>query len=95
MCCVWSQLLSCVQLFATPWTVVCYAPLSMEFSRQEYWSEWPFPTPEDIPNPGIEPTSLEFPALAGGLFTTVPPRVLQRNRMNGRYFYLTSYVNYV
>ena len=49
--------LSRVQLFATPWTVACQAPLSMGFSRQEYWSGLPFPSPEDLPNPGIEPES--------------------------------------
>ena len=49
--------LSCVQLFATPWTVAYQAPLSMGFSRQEYWSGLPFPSPGDIPNPGIEPGS--------------------------------------
>ena len=43
------------QLFATLWTVAHKAPLSMEFSRQEYWNGLPFPTPEDPPNPGIEP----------------------------------------
>jgi len=46
-----------VQLFATPWTVVHQAPLSMGFSRQEYWNGWPFPSPGDLPDPGIEPTS--------------------------------------
>ena len=46
------------------------APLSMGFSRQEYWSELPFPSPEDLPDPGIKPTSLISPALAGGFFTT-------------------------
>ena len=43
--------------FATPWTVVHQAPLSMGFSRQEYWNGWPFPSPGDLPDPGIEPTS--------------------------------------
>ena len=52
---VHAQSLSCVQLFVTPWTVNCQAPLSMEFSRQEYWSRLPFPTPEGLPDPGIEP----------------------------------------
>ena len=52
-----------------PWTVVCQAPLSTEFSRQEYWSGLPFPTPGDLPDPGIEP---ECPTLAGGFFTTEP-----------------------
>ena len=49
------------------------APLSMEFSRQEYWSGLPFPTPGDLPNPEIKPESLVSPALAGRFFTTVPP----------------------
>ena len=43
--------------FATPWTVACQALLSMEFPRQEYWSGLPFPSPGDLPNPGIKPTS--------------------------------------
>ena len=58
--------LSCVQLLVTPWTVTCQAPLSTEFPRQEHWSWMPFPTPGDLPDPGIKPTSLESPALAGG-----------------------------
>ena len=49
--------LSHVWLFATPWTVACQTPLSMGFSRQEYWSRLPFPPPGDLPNPGIKPTS--------------------------------------
>ena len=53
-----AQPLSCVWLFATSWTVACQAPLSFEFSRQKYWSGLPFPTPGDLPNPGIVPTSL-------------------------------------
>ena len=48
------QLLSCVQLLVTPWTVTCQASLSMEFSKQEYWSVLPFPPPGDLPDPGIE-----------------------------------------
>ena len=56
--------------FVTPWTVAYQAPLSMGFSRQEYWSGLPFPPPEDIPNPGIKPVS---PALAGRFFTAEPP----------------------
>ena len=55
--------LSHVQLFAILWTVAHQAPLFMEFSRQEYWSELPFPIPEDIPHPGIEPKSHMSPAL--------------------------------
>ena len=49
--------LSRVLLFATPWTVAYYTPLSMRFSRQEYWSGLPFPSPEDLPDSGIEPRS--------------------------------------
>ena len=55
---------------ATPWTVACQAPLSMGFSRQEYWSGLPCPSPRDLPNPGFEPVSLGSPALAGEFFTT-------------------------
>ena len=61
--------LSHVQLFATPWTITHQAPLSMEFSWQEYWSGLPFPTPGDLPNPGIKCVS---PALTG-FFTTASP----------------------
>ena len=52
------------------------APLSMGFSRQEYWSGLPFPSPGDFPNPGIEPASLVSPASAGKFLTTEPPRKL-------------------
>ena len=55
---------------ATPWTIARQAPLSTEFSRQEYCSGLPFPSPGDLPDPGIEPAS---PTLAGGLFITEPP----------------------
>ena len=65
--------LSCVQLFATPWTAACQAPLSTGFSRQEYWSGLLFPTLGDLPDPGIKPASLASPALAGGFLTIVPP----------------------
>ena len=61
--------LNCVQFFATPWTVAHQAPLSLGFSRQEYWSWLSFPSPGDLPNPGIERTS---PELAGRFFTTDP-----------------------
>ena len=60
---------SCIQRFATLWTVARQAPLSMGLSRQEYWSRLPFPSPGDLPNPGIKPTSLTSPALAGRFFT--------------------------
>ena len=58
---VHAQLLICVRLFVTPWTVAGQAPLSMGFSRQEYWSGLPCPPPEDLPNPGIK---LRSPAFA-------------------------------
>ena len=54
------QLLSRVRLSATPWTVAHQAPLSMEFYRQEHWSGLPFPSPEDLPDPGIKPGSPEL-----------------------------------
>ena len=54
--------LSHVQLFVTSWTVAYQVPLSMEFSRQEYWSGLPFPSPGDLPNPGIKPRSSAFQA---------------------------------
>ena len=56
----------------TPQTVAHQAPLSMESSGQEYWSGLPFPSPGDLPNPGIELVSLVSPALAGGFFTIRP-----------------------
>ena len=56
------KLLSHVQLFTIPWTVTYQPPPSMEFSRQEYWSGLPFPSPGDLPNPGIEPRSPTFQA---------------------------------
>ena len=59
-----------VRLFVTQWTISHQAPLSMGFSRQEYWSGLPCPPPGDLPDPGIEPTSLTSPALTGGFFTT-------------------------
>ena len=67
------QTLSCVLLFATPWTVALQASLCMGFSRQEYCSELPFPSPGYLPGPdmGIKPMS---PALAGRFFTPEPPR---------------------
>ena len=57
--CVCAQSLSHVQLFEIPWIVARQAPLS-EFSRQEYWSEWPFPSPGDLPDPGVEPVSSPY-----------------------------------
>ena len=61
------------RLFAALWTVALQAPLSMEFSRQEYWSGLPFPTPGDLPDPGIEPVSPMSPALQVDSFPTEQP----------------------
>ena len=61
-------LLSCVRLFASPWAVARQPPLSRGVPRQEYWSGLPFPAPEDILDPGIEPASLANPALEGSLY---------------------------
>ena len=68
----WSEVksLSCVQLFATLWTVAYQAPPSMGFSRQEYWSGLPFPSPGDLPNPEIEPGS---PSLEADTLPSDPP----------------------
>ena len=66
-------MLSCVRLFANPRTVACQAPLSLEFFKQEYWNRLPFPLPGDLPDPGVKPPSLAFPALAGRLFMSEPP----------------------
>ena len=71
--CVCAQSLSCVQHLVAIWTTAHQVPLSLEFSRQEYWSGLPFPSPGDLPHPGMEPTSPAPSALAGGFFTTVPP----------------------
>ena len=70
---VHTHMLSCLSHigpFATPWTVAHQAPLSMGFSRPEYRSGLPCPSPGDLPNPGIKPMSLLSPELAGGFFTT-------------------------
>ena len=69
--CVCFQSLSRVWLFATPWTLAHQILLSMEFTRQEYWSGLPFPPLGDLPNSGLEPSSLASPALAGGFFVSV------------------------
>ena len=64
------SVLSPVQLFTAPWTSAHQAPLSMGFTRHEYWSGLPFRSPRNLPDPGIEPRSLAAPALAGRFFTT-------------------------
>ena len=68
LCC--AELLSCVQLFATPWTVAHQAPLPLGSSRQEYRNGLPCPPPRDLPNPGIEP---RFPTLQEGSLLTKQP----------------------
>ena len=68
--CVHAQSLSCVWLFETLWSAVHQASLLMGFPRQEYWSKLPFPSPGDLLDPGKDPQSPAFPALAGWFFTT-------------------------
>ena len=65
----WVKSLSSVRLFVTPWTVAHQAPPSMGFSRQEYWSGLPFPSPGDLPDPGIKPRS---PTLQAGALASEP-----------------------
>ena len=74
-------------LSVTLWTVDCQAPLSMGFYRQEYWSVLPFPSPGDLPNPGIKPAS---PALTGRFFTTEPPGKPFRRSASGQNSYSKS-----
>ena len=70
---VCAQWFSLVWLCVTPWTAACQTPLSMESSRQECWSELPFPPPGELPDPGIDLVSPASPALAASFFTTEPP----------------------
>ena len=72
---------SCPAL-ATPWTVACQTPLSIRFSRQEYRCELPFPSPGDLPDPGIKPASTP---LAGRFFTTEPPGKLMSYTQGNRH----------
>ena len=72
VCVLFVCMLSHGQLFVTPWSVVHQPPLSMEFSRQEYWSGFHFPPPVDLPDPGIKPAFSASPILATGFFTTEP-----------------------
>ena len=69
-----SSQFSLIRLFTTLWTTACQAPLFIGFFRQEYWSGLPFLSPEDLPNPGIKPSFLMSPALAGMFFTTSATR---------------------
>ena len=72
--------LSRVRLFATPWTIAHQAPPSMKLSRQEYWSGLPFPSPGDLPNPGIEPRSppLQVDALPSEPYTPIQNKNLKK-----------------
>ena len=71
-----------VWLFVTLWTVALKPPLSMGFSRQDYWSGLPRPLSGDLPDPGIEPSSLMSPALGGGFFTTSAMTVILDNALS-------------
>ena len=73
-CILYVCMLSHVQLFATPWTVAHQALLSMGFSREEYWCGLPFPSPGDLPDPGIEPGS---PTLQADALTSEPPALIK------------------
>ena len=77
--CEKSESVSCLVVSdpVTPWTVPTSPPLSMEFSRQEYWRGLPYSTPGNLPDPGIRPTSLASPALVGRFSTTAPPGQLE------------------
>ena len=87
------QLLSCVQLYATPWTVTCQAPLSKRFSKQECWSGLPCTSPGDLPDPGIEPRS---PALQADSLPSEPlgkqskKSILCRSGFRISFFFFTS-----
>ena len=70
--CMYAQLLSCARLFVTP-RLLCQAPLSMGFPRQEYWSRLPCPPPGDLPDSGIKPMSPASPALQVDSLSTEPP----------------------
>ena len=70
------------QVFVTAWAVAHQDPLFIEFSRQEYWSVLPFATPKRLPHPGTKPVSLEFPALAGGLFTPGTTQEAQNEKLS-------------
>ena len=81
--------LSRVRLFVSAWTIACQAPLSMEFSRQEYWNGFPFPSPGDRPNLGI---TIESPTLQSDSLLSEPPESLNGVRMK---LILSTYSNLV
>ena len=90
--CVCAQLLSRVWLFVTPWTVARQGPLSMGFSRQEYWSGLPFPPPGDLPEPRIKPISRASPTVAGGVFSTSGTKVTC-SKLDPRSFSKTCFIS--
>ena len=75
---------SCDRLFTTPWTVAHQAPRSVGFSRQEYWSGLPYPSPGDLHHPGIGPRALTFPAVAGFTTSAITKSSLPSIRWKGR-----------
>ena len=86
-------MLSCIQLFLTPWTVACQSLLSMGFSKQEYWSKLPFPSPGDLPQPGIEPRppalqADSLPFEPPGMHTPVPPTPRKKKKKPYIYIYI-------
>ena len=83
--------LSLVRFFATPWTVGHQAPLSMGFSRQEYWSGLPFPSPGDLPDPGIKPRS---PALQADALPSEPPGKPKSQHSRGNSFKISVSYNF-
>ena len=85
-------ILSCAQLFAPLRTAACWAPLSVEFSRQDYLSGLPFPTPGDLPIPGFKAESLASPVLADGFFTTSATwEAQQRTYINSLFLSFLTY----
>ena len=92
--CVCVCALSHVRLFGISRTVAHQVPLSVGFSRQEYWSRLPFPPPGDLPHPGNELVSLVSPALAGRFFTTEPPRV-PRHVLSGQLHSPTAQLHFL
>ena len=78
----------CLTLCRPPWTAALQAPLSMEFPRQEYWSGWPFPSPEDLPNPRVETGSS---ALQEGSLPSEPPEKPLKSKPVGNYMNLSKF----
>ena len=85
------KLLSRVRLFATPWTIAYQAPPFMGFSKQEYCSGLPFPSPGVFPHPGIKPLSLVSPALAGDSSPLAPPGIYGFAKSKSKDFYITLF----